>query len=254
MVLTGARILVTRPAHQAQALCALIEQAGGSALRLPLFRIVASAADAELAARLAAAMNADWWLFTSTNAVHVAAALSPRPWPSGIAAVGAATAAALRSIGLADVQVPGANYSGAALLELEPFRAPQGLRCRVITGEQGRTELAETLSARGAQVETLALYRREAIAYQSDVAAVLIDSADAIVLTSAEAVGRLLELAPAMSSGTLLDKAVLVPSPRVAEKVRESGFTVPPLLPQQIDDSAMVDALADWWRTRKPAP
>lgn len=251
--LRGACILVTRPAHQANALCQLIEQAGGSALRLPLFEIVPSAPDAVLSARLATALYADWWLFTSANAAHAAATLCPPPWRPAIAAVGAATAAALRSEGVADVRVPASRYSSAALLELESFQHPQGLRCVIVTGEEGRTELADKLAARGAHVETLALYRRRAVAHAPDRVNTQLHACDAIVLTSGEGAARLVEITPDESRDTLFSSTMLVPSTRVAEKVRELGFTVPPLLPEQIADPAMVDALAQWWRTRKSA-
>ncbi len=251
--LRGACILVTRPAHQATPLCRLIERAGGSALRLPLFEIIASAPDAVLSARLATALHADWWLFTSANAAHAAATLCPPPWRPAIAAVGAATAAALRSEGLTDVRVPESRYSGAALLELEAFQNPQGLRCVIVTGEEGRTELADTLAARGARVETVALYRRRAVAHAPDLVTTQLHACDAIVLTSGEGAMRLIEMTPDGSRNTLFRKTLLVPSTRVAEKVRELGFTVPPLLPEQIADPAMADALADWWRTRKSA-
>jgi uroporphyrinogen-III synthase len=254
MPLKGARILVTRPAHQAQELCRQIEAAGGTALRLPLFKIVATAQDQILRPQLLAAMDADWWLFSSANAARAATTLCPPPWRPAVAAVGAATEAVLRGEGLSDVTVPESGYSGAALLQLEPFLAPEGLKCVIVAGEEGRTELADTLILRGARVETIALYRREPIEHPMEEVAACIRASDAIVLTSADGASRLVELTADVMRDTLQRKTVLVPSARVAEKVRELGFTVPPLLPQQIADSAMVIALADWWRTRKPAP
>lgn len=252
--LGGARILVTRPAHQADTLCRLIEEAGGVALRLPLIDIAASAPDTVLREQLSAAAAADGWIFTSANAARIATRLHPPPWSASVAAVGTATASTLSEAGVAEVLVPESEYSAAALLKLAPLQSVQGRYCVILTGEDGRSELAETLRARGAKVETLALYRRQSTQPPSDRVRDCVASCDAIVLTSGEGAVRLFEVTPEVSRVTLLQRTVLVPSPRVAEKVRQLGFTVPPLLPRQMTDSAMVQTLSDWWRTRKSAP
>lgn len=66
--LSGVRVLVTRPAHQADALCRLIEAEGGTAIRLPLLTIEPRANLAEAQKLLAA--GHDLWIFTSVNAVR----------------------------------------------------------------------------------------------------------------------------------------------------------------------------------------
>jgi uroporphyrinogen-III synthase len=252
--LAGARILVTRPAHQANALCRLIDVAGGSALRLPLFTIVPAATGDELRARLEAAQPADWWLFTSANAAHTAATLLPPPWKARVAAVGAATAEALRSGGVAEVLVPSARYSGAALLEQPEFASVRGQRFVIVTGEDGRAELGDGLRARGASVDILALYRRETRTHAPAHVAALVEACHAIVVTSAQGAEHLTGLMPAETRALLLRKQLAVPSSRVAQKVRELGFVAPPLMPDQVSDEAFVRVLADWWQARGTTP
>ena len=87
---------------------------------------------------------------------------------------------------------------------------------------------------RGARVQTLALYRRRAVAHAPDLVTARVHACDAIVLTSGEGAARLVEITPEGSRDTLLHKTALVPSARVAEKVRELGFTVPPQTAKKI--------------------
>src|SRR5699024_5810893 len=95
--LQDVHVLVTRPAHQANNLCRLLEDAGAVALRLPLLRIDPPRDPAPAQALLEQGDEFDWLLFTSVNAVHAAI-----PWlrlsaagRGRIACIGAATAAAL---------------------------------------------------------------------------------------------------------------------------------------------------------------
>ena len=133
--LAGLRVLVTRPAHQADSLCRMIEARGGKALRLPLLSIepVTSAA---VERQLHAARGYDWWIFTSTNAVQQARRLLPADWPAQLAAVGAATAAALESAGR-DITTPQGAYSSEALLALPQFQQVRGQNILLVTGEGG---------------------------------------------------------------------------------------------------------------------
>jgi uroporphyrinogen-III synthase len=248
--LSGARILVTRPQHQADALCRALVAAGGIALRLPLLAIVAAADPAQLRRRLEAVRAADWWLFTSVNAVVPALQLLPPPWAANVAAVGAATAAALRAGGVDNVLSPRESFSGAALAALPELQDVGGRRCAIITGADGRDDLAQTLRDRGATVETVVLYRRETVAHDPADVARLIADCDAIVATSAQGLDRLLALLPPPLRKQLLGKQLVVPSPRVVEHALNIGFVAPPLLPDQITDAAFVSALAGWWQRR----
>jgi uroporphyrinogen-III synthase len=68
--LGGRGILVTRPAHQAEPLCGLIEAAGGRALRFPVMEIRPAADQPAVQADLARLAGYDLAIFVSANAVQ----------------------------------------------------------------------------------------------------------------------------------------------------------------------------------------
>ena len=161
--LAGRGILVTRPAHQAEGLCALIEAAGGRALRFPVLEIRPAADVAAVQAGLGRLAESDLAVFVSANAVNCTLdTLAPRPWPADvrIAAVGAATARALEDRGLHVTHCPETGFTSEALLALPALRDMSGRRVLILRGDGGREQLRETLTARGAQVDYLEVYQR----------------------------------------------------------------------------------------------
>ena len=90
--LSGVRVLVTRPAAQAQSLAQRIEQAGGEAIRFPTLEIAAACDVAALERVLTDIARFDLAIFISPNAVaHGLAHLKayggfPRGWRSPLSA------------------------------------------------------------------------------------------------------------------------------------------------------------------------
>jgi uroporphyrinogen-III synthase len=70
--LKGARILVTRPAHQSEKLCRLLVQCGGTPIRLPALEIIAADNRGHIQAVLAHLKQFQWLVFISANAVNFA--------------------------------------------------------------------------------------------------------------------------------------------------------------------------------------
>ncbi|HVT15012.1 MAG TPA: uroporphyrinogen-III synthase [Thermoanaerobaculia bacterium] len=100
--LGGVRVVVTRAAHQAARLTAALSAAGAAVAALPLLEVVPPADRGPLERAAGEIESYDWLVFTSVNAVEafmplVAGALPRR---LRVAAVGAATAAALRRHGV----------------------------------------------------------------------------------------------------------------------------------------------------------
>lgn len=240
--LAGVRVLVTRPAHQAENLCRLIEAEGGTALRLPLLTIEPGTHAAE--ARKLLAAPRDLWIFTSSNAVRHAVPLVSGTWPPRLAAVGPGTAAALAVAGQADAATPLAGASSEALLDLPELRDVAGLRVLVVTGEGGLDLLARGLAARGAAVERAEVYRRVPLPYPPDAVAAALRKSDVIVITSGEALEHLVRLTPEGARASLLKKPLVVPAARVVEKARELGFSQPPRVAEPMSDANLVSACA----------
>ena len=94
--LGGLSVLVTRPAHQAEQLCEMIEQAHGRPVRFPAMEILGPADKHATRRQLDTARHADLLIFVSANAVQYAFPLLPDqlPFDIDVAAVGNATARA----------------------------------------------------------------------------------------------------------------------------------------------------------------
>ena len=146
----GLGVLVTRPVHQAAELCRAIEEAGGRVLPLPLLAIEPAPDPRATAAKLDAARTADWWIFTSANAVREAASLDAGGWPPGRGGRGHRRRPARRR----PHRGPGA---GGQRRHPQPagrpeLKDPAGLRILIVTGANSPPALAKGLRARGAQV------------------------------------------------------------------------------------------------------
>lgn len=242
--LNGLRVWVTRPAHQAGGLAAAIEAAGGEALSEPLLTIEPPA-DRDAARReLAAAGEADIVVFTSANAVAGAWALQPDWTPRGrLAAIGAATAEALRERAGAAVLTPD-DYTSEGLLALADLRDVAGRRLAIVGGEGGRRYLDEVLAERGARMVRAAVYRRGRVAIPPPRLRTLLQSADAIVITSGEALEHLTSITPAELRPRLHGRQLVVPSARVLQQALDLGFTQPPPRVAAMCAEAVIAALA----------
>ncbi|MCB1802594.1 MAG: uroporphyrinogen-III synthase [Gammaproteobacteria bacterium] len=159
--LGGLSVLVTRPAHQADHLCELIEQAHGRPVRFPAMEIRGPADKHAARAQLKSARHAQLLVFVSANAVQYAFPLLPDqlPFDIGIAAVGKATARALNEVGLEPTLVP-ERMDSEGLLALPAFQQVSGKHVIVLRGNGGRELLSESLLERGARVDQVEVYRR----------------------------------------------------------------------------------------------
>jgi uroporphyrinogen-III synthase len=240
-VLAGLRILVTRPAHQSEKLCRLIEAEGGTALRLPLLTIEPTANPAVAQQRLAA--EQDVWIFTSANAVRHAQALVNGPWARRIAALGPATAAAVAGLGHGTA-LTGLGTASGTVLELPEFQDVRGTRILIITGEHGLDVLERELAARGAAVTRAEVYRRVPLPYPPEAVVGALRKSDVVIITSGEALTHLLRITPEESRKLLLKKTLVVPSARVVEQARALGFTLAPRVVESMSDAALCAACA----------
>lgn len=193
-------VAITRPTDQANKLSAAISSAGGEVIAYPLIAIAPLADYSAFDAQRHRWVNTDWLIFISSNAVQQG---MPRLQAFGIphkvrfAAIGPVTARELASYGIPQVTIPEGRFDSEALLALPEFANMQGQTVTIVRGVGGREVLADTLRARGANVQFAECYRR--INPQIDTA--LLDKAwqagrlHAIVVTSAEALRCLLALA-----------------------------------------------------------
>ena len=239
--LNGLRVLVTRPEHQAEKLCRMIEQRGGRTVRLPLLSIEPVPPSPRIQRVLNDAHDWDCWIFTSANAVRCARELDRGPWPVRLAAIGPATLATLEAEGL-QALAPVAAASSEALLALPEFSEVSEQNILIVTGAGGLEVLAPALRARGANVAMAEVYRRVALPYDDARVLAALRGADAVVITSGEALDQLMKLTPAASQPGLLRKHLLVPSARVVEHASQLGFSHVVAV-EQMSDAGMLLAL-----------
>ncbi len=154
--LHGVGVLVTRPAAQAAELVAAVERCGGFAVCFPVIEI-APLDESEVAASAATLPAPDITIFISRNAVEYGL----RHGGGGrIAVIGPATARAVRGAGrIVDIE-PADGHDSEHLLAAPDFADVAGNEVRIIRGGKGRELLAEELTARGATVNYLSVYRR----------------------------------------------------------------------------------------------
>ena len=153
------RVVITRATHQAGRLVEAFTVAGAEVLHLPLLEVVpVKGPDLLRAAAQAGSHKA--WVFTSSNAVEAFLPLLPdKVFPAQIAAVGPATASALRRHGFAPHFVAQRSRAEGLLAELLPHLAP-GDRVLLPQAEDARPDLAKGLQRAGVEVTTIVSYRK----------------------------------------------------------------------------------------------
>jgi uroporphyrinogen-III synthase len=162
--LEGLGIVITRPRPAAESVAAALRAEGAQAFVFPSLAIEDLPPSPDLEAALEALPRADLAIFVSANAVERGLERVKRrgPWPprTRVAAVGDATAEALRNSGFDAVISPSGRNDSEALLELPPLRDVEGKRIVIFRGEGGRERLREVLESRGAKVFYAPCYRR----------------------------------------------------------------------------------------------
>ena len=162
--LEGLGVVLTRPRHAAEALAAPLAHEGARVLVFPTLAIEDLPLTPALEKLLGDLPRFGMAVFVSANAVEKGLAMAARigPWPPRlrVAAIGQATAEALRNSGFTGVISPSERHDSDALLALPQLQAVSGENVIVFRGQGGRERLKETLEERGARVEYAECYRR----------------------------------------------------------------------------------------------
>ena len=245
-------ILVTRPAGQAQQLCAAVAAKGFTVHHLPMLQVVPLAKLAPEQQRQVQDLdNYQHLIFVSANAVRYGMDCIESCWPQlpvGLNwyAVGDGTARLLLPFGV-EAHTPGPAMSSEGLLALPQLQQVEGARVLIVKGEGGRQTLAEELDRRGARVDELACYRRAAPELApGELAATLARwEIDLVMISSGEGLSNMLALLSPAETTKFSVITLLVPSPRVADIARTAGFEQV-ITAENASDSAMLRALAAW--------
>ena len=248
-------IVITRAAHQAGELKALLEAAGFRTLLYPAIAIQLPADTGPLDAALRRARDYDWLLFTSANAVEAvvrrleALGLSPEALQGpSIAAVGPATARAVeRRLGLAVDLIP-PKAVGESLLAALPI--PPGQRVLLPRAAKARDVLPDGLRARGVRVDVVTAYETVLGQGGDDLPAALrAGQVDAITFTSPSTIRNTLirlEREAGLGAEALAGVVIACIGPVTADAARQAALTVN-VMPEEYTTPGLVAALKDWF-------
>jgi uroporphyrinogen-III synthase len=250
--LAGVGVLVTRPAHQAEELCTLIEQQGGTAIRFPVLEIADPVDPEPLEEAVRRLDEFDYAVFVSANAVSRALdrILAMRDWPATlvIAVIGKRSAEELQQFGLRADVYPQRKFNSEALLDLEEMHQVRGKRFVIFRGNGGREFLADTLRERGAEVEYVQAYRR--LQPSCDTSVLLqrwrAGQIDIVLVNSAESLQNLVEILGERGKGLLTATQLLVASERILPLAEKLGFDRDPVVADNATDEAVLNALLSW--------
>ena len=214
---------MTRPAQQSAGLIAAIEATGGNAIAFPVIEIVPRSPQ-EVEADVAALADPDIVIYISSNAVEHGLA-----WTStgAVAVVGPATAAAIEAAARIVDICPADGYDSESLLAEPALNDVAGKTVRIVRGNSGRELLAETLRARGATVDYLAVYDRRMPSHSAENIAGLAahwqaGDIDVVTAMSVESLRNLIVLVPESCRPALVETPLVTPAARVLKEAQES--------------------------------
>lgn len=220
--LAGRRVLVTRAKHQSSALSEALRQVGAEPVELPVLEIVPLPLEP---LELALTTPWDWILFTSANTVRLTGDLVRhlQPMPQ-IAAIGTATAGALKRFGISVDLMP-ESFVAEAVLEALVADGVDGKRILLPVAEAARQVLPDGLRAAGAVVEPIPVYRT-ILPEDPDphlIANIRSGNVDTLTFTSPSSVRNTMRLL-----GGALPEGVTIAciGPITAQEVAAAGYTV----------------------------
>jgi uroporphyrinogen III methyltransferase / synthase len=223
--LFGRRIVVTRAREQASELRARLEMLGAEVLELPAIAVQPVDFDLHEVAGIT------WIVFTSANGVDAffdrglaRANLDARALAgTRVAAIGPGTAHALARRGIRADLVP-ARFVAESLLEAFPEPTQPHERVVIARAETARDVLSDGLSARGYDVDVLAVYRTVTGSPDAEqLARVRAGDVDAITFTSSSTVTNFCDLVGALPGPQPLVVSI---GPVTSDTARERGLRV----------------------------
>lgn len=251
--LAGLTVLVTRTREQAEALVSPLEALGAEVVAFPVIEVVDPDDPEPLRTAPDRIAGYDWLVLTSTNGVDRFLAVVPAELLEGVrvAAVGSATAGALRRHGIEPDIVP-RDYRAEGLLE--SFRTAGvggGTRILIARAMEAREVLPEALREMGAEVDVLVVYKVVPAVASPDVLARLNEGAiDVATFASGGTARHFVELIRA--SGLDPDRVmsqlcVASVGPVTTEGIVRIGYGVD-IEAQESTMESLVDAIVEHYR------
>lgn len=226
--LSGRRIVITRPEADAARLADRLRALGAVPVVIPSIEIeFTDPPELDRALKDLAAYH--WVIFTSRNGVEAVFRRIDRLAGPKVAAIGPATAEALRGRGVTPDLVPSEYVAEAILAALPEVR---GLRFLLPRADIAREALADGLRVGGARVDEIAAYRTRPARRQGPLGPV-----DAVTFTSSSTVRGFLSGGPVPAGAK-----VICIGPITARTARDCGLEITAVAAQYTEDG-LIEAL-----------
>lgn len=253
--LWGKTVVVTRTREQAGRVSALLTAAGARCLEIPTIEIAPPDDFGPMDQALKQLAAYDWVIFTSVNGV---AAFMRRLFEQGqdvralgraqLAAIGPATAQALRKFGLSADCVP-QDFRAEGLAQALIPRIKPGSRLLLARAQAAREVLPETLSLHGAQMDVAPVYQARRPPSIPPEAQPFLDqgAVDLFTFTSSATVHNFVALVGRERFQTLTARAATAAiGPITAATLGEYGVN-PQIQPEEYTIPALVEAILGYF-------
>lgn len=258
-ILSGIKVLVTRPAHQAQVLCDMITQKGGTVICLPTIAIESIPLSGKTKEQIKKPEQIDLAIFISPNAVEYGLnhllAQGEIPDKLKLVSIGQASAAKIQQmLGREPDIYPTKQYNSEALLALSSMQADKVKQKKVVIfrGRGGRELLADTLKQRGAIVDYAEVYQRVRPEVESSVLDKILssDGPDIVSVTSDEGLNNLVAMFSRQFDKNQLEpiwqKPLVVVTDKMCRNAREQGFKNDIMVAEKASNEALLSSIQDW--------
>ena len=250
--LAGCRIVVTRASEQSTRFSEMLRAKGAISIEVPAIRITPVQDMTQLDGAIDAIGEYQWLVFTSANAACVFLdrvshlGISTEVLAKvGIAAVGTATAGALRERGL-QVDFWPERFIGVEIAD--GLQEISGARILLPRAETAGRALVDVLHSRGALVDEIPIYRTDPVAIQHDVVKALEKGVDAVTFTSGSTARSFISsvLSHGGFDGLLENACLACIGPVTAGVVTDLGYKADIVAAEQTTDG-LVRALVQYF-------
>ncbi len=252
--LHGKNILVTRASTQSGVFASLLEERGGSVEALALLKTIAPSSYAPLDKAIKQLETYDWAIFTSVNGVEY---FFKRLYKAGLdlrelkgvrlAAIGKATAAALKARGL-NVDLVAKDFRAEGLIKALKGRV-KDRRFLLPRAELARELLPEFIRDNGGTIDIAPVYktikpRKEGLRIKAQL---LQHDYDIVTFTSSSAVKNFVSLLKKTKvAGLMKDVTVACIGPVTADAAKAAGIKVD-IMPKNATVPEMAEAIAGYY-------
>ena len=253
--LAGRRIIITRPREQAGQFRRLLEEAGGEILEVPTIRIDPPESWGPLDGAIRRLDEFQWLIFTSVNGVEsFRQRLATNGMDPGalarrrVAAIGPATAEALKELGISPEVVPD-EYRAEGLLERLRAHIRPGDRVLLPRAAETRDLLVKELGRLGADVAEVPAYRTVAVREGAPLLRRALESGtvDVVTFTSSSTVRHFVAMFAPGEAATLLRTVVVACiGPITAQTAAELSLHTE-IMPAEYTIPALARAIIDYY-------